>query len=114
MDYLCFLLNYLFQSTDEEIVSEVNPIKKTDIKVEHEEFCLTNDEEIVNEMNPIENTDIKVESEKFFHVNNVLGNYDGVMWMIIFVNILRIFCCCFYVSFSVDMFSYSIKYSLLN
>ena len=93
MDYLCFLLNYLFQSTDEEIVSEVNPIKKTDIKVEHEEFCLTNDEEIVNEINPIEMINIKIESEELFHVNNAQGNYDGVKWMIIFLDFLSIFYC---------------------
>ena len=104
----------MFQVTNKGMVNEMNPIEKINIKTESEEFFHINNEEIVNEMNPIENTDIKVESEKFFHVNNVLGNYDGVMWMIIFVNILRIFCCCFYVSFSVDMFSYSIKYSLLN
>ena len=86
-----FFLNYLFQSADEEIVNERNPIEKMDIKVEPEEFCHTNDEEIVNEMNPIEKMDIKVESEEFGLMNDAQGNHDGVMWLIIYY---------YYISFS--------------
>ena len=71
-----------------EIVNEMNPIQKTDIKVESEEFFHMNDEEIVNEINPIQKTDNKAESEEFCRMNDVQGNYDGMTWMIIFVNIL--------------------------
>ena len=92
MNYVCFF-NYLFQSADEEIVNEMNPIERTDIKVEPEEFCRTNDEEIVNEMNPIEKTDVKVKSEEFSNANDAQRNYDGVTWMIIFMELLHIFYC---------------------
>ena len=84
---------------DEEIVNEMNPIEKTVIKAESEEFFHVNDEEIVNDMNAIEKTDIKSESEESRRTNNILGNYDGVTGMIIIVNVLRTFYCCFYVSF---------------
>ena len=103
----------MFQATDKGIVNEINPIEKMDIKAESEEVFVMNDEEIGNEMNPVEKTDIKAESEEFCHLIDDQGNYDGVMWMIIFADLLRTFCCCFYVSFSVDMFSYSIKYTSL-
>ena len=80
---------------DEDTVNEMNPIEQTDVKVESEEFFHMSNEDIVNEMKPIEQTDIKVKSEEFCLTNDDQGNYDGVMWMIIFVDLLRIFCCCF-------------------
>ena len=89
----------MFQATDKGIVNEINPVEKIDIKVESEEFCLTNDEEIVNEMNPTNKMNIKVESEEFCRMNDVQGNYDGVTSLIILVDILCIFYCCFYASF---------------
>ena len=86
-------------ANDKEICKEINPIEKTDFKIESEEFCITSDEEIGNEINSIKKMDIKDKSEEFCLTNDEQGYYDGVMWMIIFVYLLLIVCCSFNMSF---------------